>query len=120
MRDNDLLLSTFGISIKKMRLILFSLSAVFVSISGMLMSYDVGVDPYIGMSVFVTAIVALIIGGVGNFRAAILGGFIIGLLQSIAVWMFSSRWQDAVTFLLLIIFLMLRPQGILGEKQRMV
>ena len=63
---------------------------------------------------------ALIIGGVGRFEAPVLGGFLIGILQSLAVWAFSSRWQDAVTFSLLLIFLLFRPQGLLGEKQRAV
>ena len=77
-------------------------------------------DPYVGMPMLLSAVVALIIGGVGRFEAPILGGFIIGILQSLAVWVFSSRWQDAVTFTLLILFLLLRPQGLLGEKQRVV
>jgi len=66
------------------------------------------------------AVVALIIGGIGRFEAPILGGFIIGILQALSVWVFSARWQDAVTFTLLIIFLLFRPQGLIGEKRRTV
>ena len=119
-RDNDTLSRVFTINVKKIRLILFALSAFFVAVAGNLVAYDVGMDPYVGMPILLTAIVALIIGGVGNFAAPVLGGFIIGMMQSITVLISSARWQDAVIFTLLIIFLMFRPQGILGEKQRAV
>ncbi|MCI0515714.1 branched-chain amino acid ABC transporter permease [candidate division KSB1 bacterium] len=120
MRDDEVLCTVFGMDINRMRLILFGLSAFFAAVGSGLVAYDVGMDPYIGMPMLLNAVVALIIGGVGRFEAPILGGFIIGILQSLAVWTFSSRWQDAVTFTLLIIFLLVRPQGLLGEKQRVV
>jgi branched-chain amino acid transport system permease protein len=72
------------------------------------------------MPMFLNAVVALIIGGVGRFEAPVLGGLLIGILQAMVVYLTSARWQDAVTFSLLIIFLLLRPQGILGEKIRSV
>jgi branched-chain amino acid transport system permease protein len=119
-RDNATLSRVFEINVNKIRLILFALSAFLVAVAGNLVAYDVGMDPYVGMPILLTAVVALIVGGVGNFAAPVLGGFIIGILQSITILVFSSRWQDAVTFTLLIGFLMFRPQGILGEKQRAV
>lgn len=120
MRDDDILCSVFGSDIFKMRLTLFSLSAFFAAVGGGLVAYDVGMDPYVGMPMLLNAVVALIIGGIGRFEAPILGGFIIGILQSLSVWAFSARWQDAVTFTLLILFLLFRPQGLLGEKRRVV
>jgi branched-chain amino acid transport system permease protein len=120
MRDDDVLCTVFGLNINRMRLNLFGLSALFAAVGSGLVAYDVGMDPYVGMPMLLNAVVALIIGGVGRFEAPILGGFIIGILQSLAVWAFSSRWQDAITFSLLIIFLLFRPQGLLGEKQRVV
>lgn len=120
MRDDDILCTVFGIEIIKMRIILFALSAFFAALGSSLIAYDVGVDPYVGLPMLLNAVVALIIGGIGRFEAPVLGGFLIGILQAIAVWAFSSRWQDAVTFSLLLLFLLFRPQGILGEKKRMV
>jgi len=120
MRDDDILCSVFGNDIYKMRLTLFTISAFFAAVGGGLVAYDVGMDPYVGMPMLLNAVVALIIGGVGRFEAPILGGFIIGILQSLSVWAFSARWQDAVTFTLLILFLLFRPQGLLGEKRRTV
>ena len=120
MRDDDILCSVFGSDTFKMRITLFSLSAFFAAVGGGLVAYDVGMDPYVGMPMLLNAVVALIIGGVGRFEAPIVGGFIIGILQSLSVWAISARWMDAVTFTLLILFLLFRPQGLLGEKRRAV
>lgn len=120
MRDDDVLCTVFGMNIYKMRLVLFILSGFFAALGGGLVAYDVGMDPYVGMPMLLNAVVALIIGGMGRFEAPIIGGFIIGILQAMAVWVFSSRWQDAVTFTLLILFLLFRPQGLMGEKKRAV
>ncbi len=119
-RDDDVLCTVFGIAINKMRILLFAISAFFAALGSALVAYDVGMDPYVGLPMLLNAVVALIIGGIGRFEAPVLGGFLIGILQAIAVWAFSSRWQDAVTFVLLFLFLLFRPQGILGEKKRMV
>jgi len=120
MRDDEVLCTVFGMDIYKMRLVLFILSGFFAALGGGLVAYDVGMDPYVGMPMLLNAVVALIIGGMGRFEAPIIGGFIIGILQAMAVWAFSSRWQDAVTFSLLILFLLFRPQGLMGEKKRAV
>lgn len=120
MRDDSILCTAYGMDIRKMRIFLFALSSFFAAVGGVLIACDVGMDPYVGMSMFLNAVVALIIGGIGKFEAPILGGFIIGILQAIAVWTISSKWQDAVTFSLLILFLLFRPQGLLGEKHREV
>jgi branched-chain amino acid transport system permease protein len=120
MRDDIVLTSVFGVNIYLMRIILFAMSALFAAVAGGLVAYDVGMDPYVGMTVLLNAVVALIIGGIGRFEAPIIGGFVIGILQSLSVWVLSTRWLDAVTFTLLILFLLFRPQGILGEKRRLV
>ena len=120
MRDDDILCGVMGMDFFSMRLALFALSGFFAAVAGGLVAYDVGMDPYVGMSMLLSSVVALIIGGIGRFEAPILGGFIIGILQSLTVWSYSSRWQDAITFILLIGFLLFRPNGILGERRRSV
>ena len=91
MRDDDVLCTVFGMDINRMRLNLFGLSAFFAAVGSGLVAYDVGMDPYVGMPMLLNAVVALIIGGVGRFEAPILGGFIIGILQTLEVWAYSSR-----------------------------
>ena len=47
-------------------------------------------------------------------------GLVLGVIQALTVWQFSSNWQNAVTFVLLLILLFIRPQGIAGYKQRTI
>ncbi|MFW6371886.1 MAG: branched-chain amino acid ABC transporter permease, partial [Bacteroidota bacterium] len=119
LRDDAELTEYFGLNIKKQRIYLFILSAFFAATGGILMAWDVGMDPYVGMPMLLNAVVALIIGGVGKFYAPVIGGFMLGILHALTVWQFSANWQDAVTFGVLIIFLLFRPRGLFGEKRRL-
>lgn len=120
MRDDPILCQILGINITRLRVILFGLSGLMAAVGGSLVAWDVGMDPYVGMPILLNAMVALIIGGMGRFEAPVLGGFIIGILHALTVWLFSARWQDAITFVLLAIFLLFRPHGIMGERRREV
>ena len=118
LRDDRELFAILGEKVQKLRFYVFGLSGIFLAIGSILVSYDVGIDPYAGLPMLMNAVVALIIGGIGNFQAPILGGMIIGILQALSVWVFSSRWEDAVTFTLLILFLLFKPNGLLGQRER--
>jgi len=119
-KDDAELAKVHGLNIFKTRILIFVLSGFFAGLSGILTSNDIGFDPYVGLPMLLNAVVAMIIGGTGKFYAPVLGGFIIGILQALVVWQFSANWQEAVTFTLLIIFLIFRPQGLIGKKTRTV
>lgn len=118
--SDDVLFGALGYRINRTRNIIFLLSGVFIALASCLTVYDVGLDPHMGMNVLINAMVAMIIGGTGRFNACILGGLLLGILQSLVVYQFASNWQNAITFLVLLFFLFLRPQGIAGYKQRTV
>ena len=117
---DETLFETLGYNTNRTRIAVFLASGIFIAIASCLTVYDVGLDPNMGMSVLISAIVAMIIGGVGKFSTCIVGGLTLGVLQSLTVYQFASNWQNAVTFLVLLILLFLRPQGIAGYKQRTV
>ena len=117
---DETLFETLGYDTKVTRVVVFLASGVFIAIVSCLTVYDVGLDPNMGMNVLISAVVAMIIGGVGKFSTCILGGLTLGILQSLTVYQFASNWQNAVTFVVLLILLFLRPQGIAGYKQRTV
>ena len=117
---DETLFETLGYDTKVTRVMVFLVSGAFIAIASCLTVYDVGLDPNMGMSVLISAVVAMIIGGVGKFSTCILGGLTLGVLQSLTVYLFASNWQNAVTFVVLLILLFLRPQGIAGYKQRTV
>lgn len=109
-----------GFNEARTRNFVFILSGVFIALSSVLNVYDVGMDPNMGMNILINAMVAMIIGGIGRLDMCIAGGILLGLLQSLVVYQFSSTWQTAITFIALLVLLFFRPQGILGFKQRTV
>ena len=117
---DSVLYETLGYDTSRTRTLVFLMSGAFIAIASCLMVYDIGLDPHMGMNVLINAMVAMIIGGVGRFSTCVLGGITLGILQALTVYQFSSNWQNAVTFVLLLILLFLRPQGIAGYKQRTV
>lgn len=117
---DETLYETLGYDINTTRVLVFLVSGALIAIASCLTVYDVGLDPNMGLSVLISAIVAMIIGGVGRFSTCILGGLSLGILQSLTVYLFASNWQNAVTFVVLLILLFFRPQGIAGYKQRVV
>jgi branched-chain amino acid transport system permease protein len=119
MRDDPELISVMGINPIMVRRIVFALGSILAALASILNSLDVGMDPHVGMSAVLNGAVAVIIGGVGIFEGAVLGGVLLGVLQSLAIWQISARWQDMITFLVLILFLLFRPQGILGKRRRL-
>jgi branched-subunit amino acid ABC-type transport system permease component len=118
--DDDVLFSTLGYSIKGTRNVVFLISGAFIAISSCLNVYEVGMDPNMGMNILINAMAAMIIGGIGRFDACVLGGITLGLIQSLVLIYLPSAWQAGVTFLILMLFLFFRPQGIAGYKQRTV
>lgn len=119
-RDDRELYQLFGFSLAKIRLIVFSLSGAIISIASSMNAWDVGMDPFNGMPMLLNSFVALIIGGLGRFESCVIGGILLGIIQSLVVWQWSSQWQLSFTFIILVIFLVVRPQGFIGEKYREV
>jgi branched-chain amino acid transport system permease protein len=118
LRDDATLLIVLGQNTEKMRLRLFFLSGILVAIAGNLVVRNVGIEPYDGLPMFLNAVVAMIVGGMGSFGACVLGGLFLGVLQSFVVWALSPRWVNGIGFLILVIFLLLRPRGFFGETLR--
>lgn len=119
MADNPIQLALHGYNTRRLRLFAFAMAGFLAAASALAVANDVGFDPHGGLSVLLLAIVALIIGGNTSFLAPVLGGLLLGIIRALAVWYLSARWQDAVAFLLLALFLLFRPHGILGRKLRL-
>ena len=101
------------------RLLVFAVGSILAAAGAILDALDVGMEPQGGLPVVLAAAVACIIGGLHRFLAPAMGGMILGLLQGLVVWKTSARWESGVTFCILILFLLFRPQGILGRAERL-
>ena len=113
--DNPNAASLVGINVKRMILLAFSLSAGIGAVAGIiitpisLMEYDRGA------MLAVKAFGAVILGGLGSFPGAILGGLIIGMIESFGAGLISSGYKDAFALIVLLGVLFFKPSGILGS-----
>jgi branched-chain amino acid transport system permease protein len=69
-----------------------------------------------GFLLGIKAFTAAVLGGIGNLRGALLGGLLLGVVENYGQSFFGGEWRDVIAFVLLIIVLMFRPTGILGES----
>jgi branched-chain amino acid transport system permease protein len=104
-----------GIPVDRMIFLSFTLSGALGAVAGIILtpvtttSYDVGV--MLGLKGFSAAI----LGGYGSMPGAVLGGFLLGVLESLGAGLISSEYKDALAFLILLMVLFLKPSGILGR-----
>ena len=119
MADNSMELALRGYSIRNLRLVAFGIAGLLSAIASLLVAWDVGFDPQGGLAALLLAVVASIIGGSQSFFGAVLGGILLGVMRSQVVWFLSAQWQEAITFMILAIFLLFRPQGLIGQKRRL-
>jgi branched-chain amino acid transport system permease protein len=71
---------------------------------------------FVGFLLGIKAFTAAVLGGIGNLRGALVGGFVLGLIEMYGSALFGSKWQHVVAFSVLVLVLMFRPTGILGES----
>lgn len=118
MGNDSELAEVVGMPAKRLRNISFLVGSALVGVSAMLIGLNVGIiDFNMGMDIILMATVAMIIGGLGNVGAAAGGGFVLGMIQNIAIWKIGSKWQLALSFAILIVVLLFRPSGLFGEKR---
>ena len=93
-------------------------SAILACISGSLVgSYYQTIDTMMGFSVGMKTFAAAVLGGVGSLPGAMLGGLIVGVVETIGASYISSGYRDAIAFLILILVLLIKPSGILGKQK---
>lgn len=105
-----------GIPVAAMIAFTFIYSAVLGGVAGILVSPILFVSIGMGSIIALKAFSATIIGGFGDVTGAIVGGLLLGVVESFGASYISVPYKDAFAFLLLFVFLLLRPQGIFGEK----
>lgn len=110
--------SLMGINIDKVISFTFILGSSMAGAAGILyaISYP-SIDPLIGLLPGLKAFIAAVLGGIGNFPGAALGGVLIGIIETLTVGYISPTYRDAIAFAILIIILLFKPSGLLGKKE---
>jgi branched-chain amino acid transport system permease protein len=110
--------SVCGINPERITMWAFLIGSALAGIAGILIGLETNLHPNMGFSVILKGIIASIIGGIGSIPGAILGGVFLGLVENLGIAFIPSGWKDAISFGVLILFLLFRPQGIFGKKPK--
>ncbi|MDP3112495.1 MAG: branched-chain amino acid ABC transporter permease [Thermodesulfovibrionales bacterium] len=116
--DSQTLSAVVGIPVKKVIFMVFIFASALSGIGGFFFGLDKTIDPNSGMSAVLVAMIASIIGGVGNILGAIAGALVLGIMGSIVQFYLPGEWKYTTIFIIFIIFAAVRKQGILGIEYR--
>jgi len=114
--DSVELARSCGLPISRLYLIAICASAALGSVGGILQSFEQDLRFDMGMFAVLKGIIASIIGGVGSVPGALVGGFLLGLIENLSTWFLPSGYKNVVSSLVLIGFLLFKPNGLMGSK----
>ena len=118
--SNPELCSIYGISSNKVVLIAFALGSTLAAVAGILSAMDTNMTPTFGFNLLLYGVVAMIVGGVGSTRGLLAGSLLVATAQHLAAFYLDTKWMDAVTYIILILFLIWKPLGFSGKRLKKV
>ncbi len=104
-----------GVDINRVYAITFGIGACMAGMAGSLFSVVFSFSPILGASFTMKAFVVVVLGGLGSIPGAIVGGLVLGIAENFASVLLEAGYRDAISFILLVAILVLRPRGILGK-----
>ncbi len=105
-----------GVNIDRVVSLTFLLGGLMAGAAGLLFMVKIQQTRYdVGFILGIKAFTAAVLGGIGNLRGALVGGFVLGLIEIYGAAVFGAQWLNVVAFVALVVVLMFRPTGILGE-----
>jgi len=113
--DDEEVARIVGINTNKIIGYVFFIGSAIAGLAGILVGFDTGIEPTMGMNLLLKGVIASVIGGVGNIYGGVLGAFLIGFVENFGIWKISGEWKDAIAFAVLIVFLIFRPRGIIKK-----
>jgi branched-chain amino acid transport system permease protein len=106
-----------GINVNQVISVTFMIGSALAAVAGVMVTLYYGVVHFfMGYLAGIKAFTAAVLGGIGSIPGAMLGGFMLGLIENFGASYISSVYKDAFAFLVLIITLIIRPSGLLGQK----
>jgi branched-chain amino acid transport system permease protein len=114
--SNPLLSRVVGLETEKIIIFTTCFGSTIIGLDAVLVCADTGVYPAIGFQSMLIAFMAVILGGIGSFEGAFIGGLLIGFMRTVAVLQFPTLWQELVLFAILFLIIAFRPNGLLGIK----
>lgn len=105
-----------GVNVSMVSLVVFAISSALGVAAGALIGALLAIAPGVGEGLAVKGFAVLILGGLGSIPGAIVGGLILGVSEAMAAGFISSSYKDVIAFLVMIVVLLFRPEGLLGKR----
>ncbi len=118
MTDNAEMARIVGIDTVKVSMLVFALGSAISAVPATLILLRDGANPSMGFLAVFIAFVAVVVGGIGSLRGAVAGGFALGMIESLGLWQIPTEWQNSISFVVLFLVVLLRPQGLFGAARR--
>jgi branched-chain amino acid transport system permease protein len=115
--ENPQLAGVVGIEVRQVIRVVWLLGAALAAIAGVTAGLLVQIRPQMGFDLLLPLFAAAILGGVGSVPGAMIAGLIVGFSEALAVQLIGAEWRAAVAFVILVIVLLLRPQGLFGRAE---
>lgn len=116
--DNPELARVTGIDVGRVIFWTWAIGSAMAAVGGVLLGLDSQVRPEMGWFFLLPLFAAVILGGIGNPYGALAGGLIIGMIQQVSTAFLNPAYKPAVAFIVMIILLLVRPQGLFGGRER--
>lgn len=107
-----------GIELNKIHTLTFALSSMLAAIAGAALLSVIPAYPTMGMQPLYKSWFVVILVGLGNIQATIIGGFLVGLIEAVSSFSLGAMWQDVVSLSIIILVLLVKPTGLFGKKMK--
>lgn len=116
--DNRDMARIVGIDTDRIALVVFAIGSAVAGAAAALTLLNEGATPTMGFNPVFVAFVVAVVGGLGSIPGSILGGLLVGLVESLGLWKIPTEWQNSIAFVLLFFVLLARPQGLFAGARR--
>lgn len=111
--ENAEIAHLMGVDVRRVEMLVFVVSGALAGAAGALIGMATGsVNPFMGANLLLVGFVVIVLGGLGNMYGAMVGGIVVGILESLTVGLLAATWKQALLFALLFLVLVARPEGL--------
>ena len=113
-----------GVSQKQVSYVVFAISVVLAAYAGILVGYETNMQPTMGSNYTIKAFAAMVMGGLGNLWGTIAGSYILGLVENLSIgldfggWSIPAGYKDAFAFAIILLMLLVKPEGLFSKRRR--
>jgi branched-subunit amino acid ABC-type transport system permease component len=125
LREHPEAAQSLGVSAKRISYGIFTAGTLLAAYAGILIGYETNLQPTMGNVYTIKAFAAMILGGLGNIWGTIVGSYILGLVENLSIgldfgaYSLPAGYKDAFAFVIILLVLLLKPEGLFGVKRRM-